>query len=170
MTKHIYSRAKSRYFAVDILIVFLFIFFLSNCPEIHSILLKYLFRAPVSYATVIIHDDVIKCKHFPRYWPPVNSPHKGQWRGAVMFSLICAWMNGWVNTRKAGDLRRNRPIMTSVEWLDKRIGLDHDLSPNRRQAFICTNDGLGYWRFYASLGLKLINSLGTRWRIYASLN
>ena len=36
--------------------------------------------------------------HFPRYWPfvlgihrsPVNSPHKGQWRGAVMFSLICA--------------------------------------------------------------------------------
>ena len=39
---------------------------------------------------VIIHDDVIKWKHFPRYWPcvrgiprlPVNSPHKGQWRGA----------------------------------------------------------------------------------------
>ena len=44
------------------------------------------------------HDDVIKWKHFPRYWPfvpgihrsPVNSPHKGQCRGAVMFSLICA--------------------------------------------------------------------------------
>ena len=42
------------------------------------------------------HDDVIKWKHFPRYWPfvrgiprsPVNSPHKGQWRGALMFSLI----------------------------------------------------------------------------------
>ena len=40
------------------------------------------------------HDDVIKWKHFPRYWPfvrgihrsPVNSPHKDQWRGAVMFS------------------------------------------------------------------------------------
>ena len=50
------------------------------------------------------HDDVIKWKHFPRYWPfvrrihrsPVNSPHKGQWRGALMFSLICAWINGWV--------------------------------------------------------------------------
>ena len=33
-----------------------------------------------------LHDDVIKLKHFPRYWPfvrgihrsPVNSPHKGQ--------------------------------------------------------------------------------------------
>ena len=44
-----------------------------------------------------IHDDVIKWKHFPRYWPfvrgihrpPVNSPHKGQWRRALMFSLIC---------------------------------------------------------------------------------
>ena len=39
---------------------------------------------------------------------PVNSPHKGQWRGAVMFSLICVWINGWVNNREAGDLRRYR--------------------------------------------------------------
>ena len=23
---------------------------------------------------------------------PVNSPHKGQWRGALMFSVICAWI------------------------------------------------------------------------------
>ena len=62
------------------------------------------------------HDDVIKWRHFPRYWPfvrgihrsPVNSPHKGQWRGALMFSLICVWINDWVNDREAGDLRRNR--------------------------------------------------------------
>ena len=48
---------------------------------------------------VLWRDDVIKWKHFPRYWPfvrgihrsPVNSPHKGQWRGALIFSLICAW-------------------------------------------------------------------------------
>ena len=60
------------------------------------------------------HDDVIKWKYFPRYWPfvrgihrsPVNSPHKGQWRGALMFTLICARINGWVNDREAGDLRR----------------------------------------------------------------
>ena len=38
----------------------------------------------------------------------VNSPHKGQWRGALMFSLICAWINGWVNNREAGGLRRHR--------------------------------------------------------------
>ena len=62
------------------------------------------------------HDDVIKWKHFPRYWPfvrgihrsPENSLHKGQCRGALMFSLIYAWINGSVNNREAGDLRRHR--------------------------------------------------------------
>ena len=39
---------------------------------------------------------------------PVNSPHKGQWRGALMFSVICVWINGWVNNREAGDFRRYR--------------------------------------------------------------
>ena len=38
----------------------------------------------------------------------MNSPHKGQWRGALMFSLICIWINGWSNNREAGDLRRYR--------------------------------------------------------------
>ena len=38
----------------------------------------------------------------------VDSPHKGQWRGALMFSLFCAWRNGWANKRDAGDLRRHR--------------------------------------------------------------
>ena len=38
----------------------------------------------------------------------MNSPHKGQWRGALMFSLICAWTNNWVNNGDAGDLRRYR--------------------------------------------------------------
>ena len=58
----------------------------------------------------------MKWKHFPRHWPfvwgnhrpPVNSPHKGQWRGTLMFSLICASINGWVNNREAGDLRHHR--------------------------------------------------------------
>ena len=34
--------------------------------------------------------------------------HKGQWRGAFMFSLICTRINCWVNNRKAGYLRRHR--------------------------------------------------------------
>ena len=68
------------------------------------------------YEIFVHHDDVITWKHFPRYWPfvrgihrsPVNSPHKGQWRGALMFSLNCVWINSWVNNREAGDLRRYR--------------------------------------------------------------
>ena len=64
------------------------------------------------------HDDVIKWKHFPRYCPfvwgihrsLVNSPHKGQWRGPLMVSLICIWINVrlviWGD--EASDLRHHR--------------------------------------------------------------
>ena len=72
------------------------------------------------------HDYVIKWKHFPRYWPfvrgiyrwSVNSPHKGQWHGALMFSLICAWTKGSGNNRDAGDLRRHRThyVVTAMPW------------------------------------------------------
>ena len=34
-------------------------------------------------------------------------PAKSQWHGALMFSLICTWINGWANNGKAGDLRRH---------------------------------------------------------------
>ena len=78
------------------------------------------------------HDDVIKWKHFPRYWPfvrgihrsPVNSSLKGQWRGALMFSLICARINGWVNNGEAGDLRRYRvhcDVMTMYKYVSKLL-------------------------------------------------
>ena len=64
---------------------------------------------------LLCHGDVIKWKHCPRYWPfvrgihrsSVNSPLKGQWRGALMISWICAWINTWVNNREAGDWRRH---------------------------------------------------------------
>ena len=36
------------------------------------------------------------------------SPYKGQWREALMCSLICPWVHGWINNREAGDLRRHR--------------------------------------------------------------
>ena len=38
---------------------------------------------------------------------PVNSPHKGQWHGTLMFSLICAWTDNWADNEDAGDLRRH---------------------------------------------------------------
>ena len=56
-----------------------------------------------------------------RRFSPVNSPHKGQWRGALMFSLICTWINGWVNNHEAGDLRRHHAhyeaIVMSRRWV-----------------------------------------------------
>ena len=128
------------------------------CDTKHNMVLKWL------------HDDVIKWKHFPHYWPfgawplawwahgliwwtrtatnnvvhglvtyfvslywlfeikfiiitdfhgsLLNSPYKGQWRGVLVFSLIYAWINGWVNNREAGDFRRHRPHydVTVMRW------------------------------------------------------
>ena len=62
---------------------------------------------------IIIHDDVIEWKCIPRYWlfvwgiyrSPVNSPLKGQGRRALMLSLICAWVSGWLNNIEAGELK-----------------------------------------------------------------
>ena len=86
-------------------------------PENHSDMYQNI-RNPIPGQVAFMHDDAIKQKYFPRYWPfvqgihrsPVNSPHKGQWRGALMFSLICAWTSGWANNRNAGDLGRHRAL------------------------------------------------------------
>ena len=53
----------------------------------------------------------------------------GPWRGALMFSLICAWTNGWANYQDAGDLRRHHthydvtvmgPVyMWGTDWLGR---------------------------------------------------
>ena len=104
-------------------------------------------------ATIKIHDDVIKWKHFPRYWPfvwgiPVNSPHKAQWRGALMFSLICARIYGWVNNREAGDLRRHRAHYDVIEMcLGGRI--THLFTQGTRK---CDNQSSSRSRF---LGISL---------------
>ena len=99
-------------------------------------------------------DDVIKWKHFPRYWPfvrgihrsPVNSPHKSQRRGALMFPLISAWTNTWANHEDAGDFRRHRvhhDVTVMTEYLESisdalRLWLDccsNNTSCSNRGAF-----------------------------------
>ena len=56
----------------------------------------------IRYAMTSSNGNIFRVTgHFPS---PVNSPHKGQWREALMFSLTCARMNDWVNSHEAGDL------------------------------------------------------------------
>ena len=104
-----------------------------------------------------VHDDVIKWKHFPRYWPfvqgiqrsPVNSPHKGQWRGALMFSLICAWINAPANNREAGDLRRHRAhydviVMQSGNFRLQMVWVN-SLWRSHVSTYIWVSIGSGIW-------------------------
>ena len=56
-----------------------------------------------------MHNDIIKWKHFPHYWPFVRGILRcGQWRRTLMFSLICARTNSWANNGYAIDLRLPR--------------------------------------------------------------
>ena len=85
----------------------------------------------VLHCTIAYHDDVINWKLFRLTSPlcgeftghPVNSPHKGQWRRALMFSLICPWTNGWVNNRETGDLRRHRAHYDATVMWDISMAL-----------------------------------------------
>ena len=79
------------------------------------------------------HDDVIKWKHFPRYWPfvrgihpyPVDSSQKIQWCRAFMFSLICAWTKGlskqsrrrWFETPSCSLWRHRNDMQQPPCWL-----------------------------------------------------
>ena len=60
----------------------------------------------------------------------VKSPHKGQWRGALVFSLICTRINGWVNNDEAGDLRRNHAhydvTVMFMKWIECNIALQFE--------------------------------------------
>ena len=63
------------------------------------------------FSFILDHDDVIKWKHFPRYWSfvrefPGEFPQRPVTRSFDVF-FICIWINGWVNNREAIDLRRH---------------------------------------------------------------
>ena len=79
-----------------------------------------IFASEIKWRLPIIHDGptsaFITWWRHPRHWlfvrgihrSPVNSPHKGQWHGALMYSLICAWNNIWANNGDVGIMRRHR--------------------------------------------------------------
>ena len=105
---------------------------------------------------------------------PVNSPHKGQWSGALMFSSICAWINGWVNNRKASDLRRHRgpyDVMNyeRYEWVMSRYTYG--------DFWESTNSTLGHWSQQNTHQMKRYrfrahtrNSIAKRIHLYIHLN
>ena len=67
------------------------------------------------------HYDVIKWKHFPRYWTFVrgihqsqlDSPHKRPITRAFGFPLLIVWTDGWTNTRLTDDSRHHVGNLTS---------------------------------------------------------
>ena len=91
------------------------------------------------------HDDVIKWKHFPRYWTFVPGIHRSRWIPRTKASDAELWCflwsapkkSGWVNIRGAGDLRRHRAhydviVMLArsanigkVGWYQTKTKLDH---------------------------------------------
>ena len=120
----------SRHLFVSLPADFVIVYFLPNCSIVivtEDCVVNHWIKPSLPLTTGFLftkredasppQDDIVKCKYFPRYWSfvrgiqrsPVNSPHKGQWREASMFSLIYSRIKGWVNNREADDyLRRHR--------------------------------------------------------------
>ena len=82
----------------------------------------------------ITHDDVIKWKHYPYYSPfvrgihrsPVDAPHKGQWRGALMFSTICTpeqTVEQTLKTLVIWDTHTKHPLI--LDWVDSYVNHPH---------------------------------------------
>ena len=101
-------------------------------------------------------DDVIKWKLFPCYWPfvwgihqsAVNSLHKGQWRRALMFSLICTQIDEWVNNGEAGDLRWHRflyDVIVMSVWYPKSPSYCCRLSLTDCNCTWCKSFSIYHW-------------------------
>ena len=113
------------------------------------------------------HDDVIKWKHFPRYWPfvqgihrwPVNSRHKGPvtWSFGISFHL--AWINGCVNNCEAGDSGRQRTHYDVIVMIihGYLTGIE-----TCKETLICVTEphslNEAKWPIYASVNWVIIGS------------
>ena len=89
------------------------------------------------------HDDAIKRKHFPRYWPfvpgihrlSVNSPHKGQWRGALIFFFDLRLK------KRLGKQSRRRWFETPSRSLWRHCNVNVIYFTCRLQTWHCENHG-----------------------------
>ena len=129
-----------------------------------------------------IHDDVIKRKHFQRYWPfvrgihrwLVNSPHKGQWRGALTFNLICARINSWANNGDAGDSKRHR-THCEVIVMQGNFNINSGFNLHPRQMTFALSGYVLKGNMYLSSGLtpmilmnKCLNVIGSKGNLNSS--
>ena len=118
---------------------------------------------------------------------PVNAHHKGQWRGALMTSLICAWIKAWINNRDAGDLRGHRTdydvTVTSFQVLAKYTNhiyhTYHTKTPFCRfialgflsVSLIISKQRLDHWRKMSCLpSMSSLVSNGLFWRWIGGIN
>ena len=89
-------------------------------------------------------------------WIPLT---KGQWRGALMFSMICARINAWVNNSEAGDLRQNHAhydVTVMLRLPNALNGLSIRLYPGHHF------DRYKNWLTYSLLSFSSQNSTGNK--------
>ena len=98
---------------------------------------------------------------------PVNSPYKGQWRGALMFSLICVWINDWVNNREAGDLTRYRAHYDVMVMNTKMPGnaVDHNYLTSTDLVVNVTTSGMRNCHRKP----PLFKNCGARWTVLCGI-
>ena len=89
---------------------------------------------------VLIHDDVIKWKHFPRYTGPLCGEFTGpRWIPLTKASDAELWcflwsalgINGWINTRDAGDLRHDRAHCDVIVMINPKFTSQNKLEALR---------------------------------------
>ena len=128
------------------------------------------------------HDDVTQWKHFPRYWPfvrgihhwPVNSPHKGQRRGALLFSFIydlnkrlSKQSSGWWFETPSRSLWRNwNSVQSHQTWcfeiVSVRSGAIRVVSPmvwidyHNPEISDLSQNGLGHSRYWCTFLARIM--------------
>ena len=95
------------------------------------------------------------------YRSTVNSPHKGQWCGSLIFSLKYAWIDGWVNSREAGDLRRHHAhydVTVMLKGMKPLLTIFSvsEILLRQKSLSLTTQQLLCYWNdFYLAIDLLL---------------
>ena len=111
-------------------------------------------------------------------------PHKGQWRGVLMFSLICASANGWINKGEAGDLRRHRahydvivmkgwwkPVSYFVMWRFVAQNPTHSFVPVYSYIQICTHQFFEMFRkVMCSFRNMILCKINPKWFTVYNMN